>query len=59
MRRARRDGAATVGLVTRDVMASAQRLYRSMGFERRPEHDAGAGDGFLVYAMDLPSEPSL
>lgn len=51
--RARRDRAATLGLVTREVMIPARRLYESMGFVRAPELDALAGPGVLVYRLDL------
>lgn len=39
IRRARRDGAAALGLHTSKSMATARELYRRMGFERAPEHD--------------------
>ncbi|HJP66648.1 MAG TPA: GNAT family N-acetyltransferase [Actinomycetota bacterium] len=50
---ARRDGGATIGLVTREIMSAARRLYDGMGFLRRPDLDAAAGPGFLVYALPL------
>jgi ribosomal protein S18 acetylase RimI-like enzyme len=50
--RAHRDRAATLGLVTREVMVAARRLYESMGFVRAPELDRRAGPGVLVYRLD-------
>ena len=39
IRRARRDGAAELGLHTSKSMVAAMDLYQRMGFERAPEHD--------------------
>jgi len=39
IRRARRDGAAALGLHSSKSMEAARELYLRMGFERAPEHD--------------------
>ena len=40
-------------LRTTEPMVIAQRLYRSMGFERAPERDMHFEDGFVLYAYRL------
>jgi ribosomal protein S18 acetylase RimI-like enzyme len=54
---ARADSARTIGLVTREIMTAARRLYERMGFLHRGDLDANAGPGFRVYA--LPLDPAL
>lgn len=69
--RARQRGAAFLALHTAPAMASARRLYTSLGFERAPEHDFDPGAhygqgprGFeppwgLAYLLRLePARPS-
>jgi GNAT superfamily N-acetyltransferase len=53
--RARADGAATIGLHTSRSMVAAIRMYRRMGFERRPDYDFHPPGAELVeaYALDL------
>ena len=54
VRRARRAGAAVLGLHTMDVMQAAVRMYARMGFVRAPERDVDI-QGVLVkgYRLDL------
>ena len=53
--RARRAGAARLGLHTTPMMAAALRLYERMGFARAPELDFSPAPGFAVhgYSLDL------
>jgi ribosomal protein S18 acetylase RimI-like enzyme len=52
IRRARADGARTIGLATRDVMAAARAMYESLGFRYVRTVDRG-GSTFLTYVLDL------
>jgi predicted N-acetyltransferase YhbS len=54
IRRARRMGAAELGLHTSESMAAAMRMYRRMGFVRAPEHDFRPEGAELVEAYRLP-----
>lgn len=54
VRRARRAGAAALGLHTSRSMVAAIRLYESMGFRRVPEHDFQPAGAELVTAYALP-----
>jgi len=53
--RARRAGAAALGLHTMDMMRAAMRMYERMGFVRVPDLDFSPAQGLLVkgYRMDL------
>lgn len=55
--RARHVGASLVFLHSIPIMASAIRLYESVGFERMPERDfrlvAGGGEAVLAFGLDL------
>lgn len=53
--RARAMGLTEVVLCSRDVMLPAHRLYRSMGFDRRPDLDWSPVDGvhLLGFSIDL------
>jgi len=53
VRRARRMGAAELGLHTSASMRTAIRMYERMGFERAPEHDFQPPGGELVTAYRL------
>lgn len=55
IRRARADGATTLGLHSMEVMEVARRLYERMGFVRVPEDDFNPVAGTLVmgYRLDL------
>lgn len=55
IRRARRAGAAALGLHTTDVMHVAMRMYERMGFVRVPDRDFRPAEGVLVkgYLLDL------
>ncbi|NUT98519.1 MAG: GNAT family N-acetyltransferase [Saccharothrix sp.] len=46
VRRARRCGATAIGLHTASFMTSANRLYRRLGFRRRPGDDIEIGEMF-------------
>ncbi|UVK37855.1 GNAT family N-acetyltransferase [Mesorhizobium sp. AR10] len=48
--RARRQGAATLGLHTADFMKHAVALYRTIGFQRCPQYDLRASD---ILGIDL------
>ncbi|MDP9341925.1 MAG: GNAT family N-acetyltransferase [Actinomycetota bacterium] len=52
IRRARADGARTIGLATRDVMVAARAMYESLGFRHVRTVDRG-GSTFLTYVLDL------
>ncbi|MEV6241151.1 GNAT family N-acetyltransferase [Lentzea sp. NPDC051838] len=54
IRRARLCGAKAIGLHTASFMTSATRLYRSLGFERRPDDDIEVGEMFI--GRPLPPE---
>jgi predicted N-acetyltransferase YhbS len=54
IRRARRMGAAELGLHTSESMAAAMRMYRRMGFVRAPEHDFQPEGAELVESYRLP-----
>jgi ribosomal protein S18 acetylase RimI-like enzyme len=45
-------------LRTTEPMVIAQRLYRSLGFERDPDRDMRFEDGFVLYAYRLELSPS-
>lgn len=53
VRRARAAGATEIGLHTSHSMQAAMRMYRSMGFERAPEHDFQPPGAELVEAYRL------
>jgi GNAT superfamily N-acetyltransferase len=53
VRRARRMGAAALGLHTSQSMRTATRMYQRMGFERAPEHDFQPEGAELVKAYRL------
>lgn len=53
-RRARRMGAAELGLHTSRSMAAAVRMYERLGFVRAPEFDFRPSGGELVVAYRLP-----
>jgi ribosomal protein S18 acetylase RimI-like enzyme len=57
VRRARRMGAAELGLHTSRSMESARRMYRRMGFIRAPEHDFQPEGAELVEGYRLPLDP--
>ena len=52
--RARSYGALVLWLSTLPDMSAAQRLYRRLGFVRRPEHDWVAPSGNLLLTFALP-----
>jgi GNAT superfamily N-acetyltransferase len=54
-RRARRAGAAGLGLHTTDIMRPAVRLYERLGYVRAPERDFVPAPGVLIkgYRLDL------
>jgi len=54
-RRARRAGAAALGLHTTDIMRAAVRMYERLGYVRTPELDFVPAPGVLVkgYRLDL------
>jgi ribosomal protein S18 acetylase RimI-like enzyme len=54
VRRARRMGAAELGLHTSRSMEAAMRMYRRMGFVRAPEHDFQPDGAELVEGYRLP-----
>jgi ribosomal protein S18 acetylase RimI-like enzyme len=54
VRRARRMGAAELGLHTSASMAAARRMYLRMGFVRAPDHDFHPEGAELVEAYRLP-----
>ena len=53
VRRARRAGAAELGLHTSESMRVARRMYERMGFERAPERDFRPGGAELVEGFRL------
>ena len=53
VRRARRAGAAELGLHTSESMRVARRMYERMGFERAPERDFRPGGAELVEGYRL------
>jgi GNAT superfamily N-acetyltransferase len=58
VRRARRTGAAALGLHTSKSMRTAIRMYERMGFGRAPEHDFQPEGAELVTAYRLPLQQS-
>lgn len=58
IRRARRMGAAELGLHTSASMAAAMRMYLRMGFVRAPEHDFQPLGAELVEGYRLPLDTS-
>ncbi len=52
IRRARADGATTIGLATRDAMVAARSMYESMGFRYVRTAERG-GSIYLTYLLDL------
>jgi ribosomal protein S18 acetylase RimI-like enzyme len=52
IRRARVDGAGSIGLATRDVMAAARAMYESLGFGYVRTVDR-AGSRYLTYVLEL------
>lgn len=52
VRRARSDGARSIGLATRDVMVAARGMYESLGFRYLRSVDR-AGAIYLTYVLDL------
>ena len=52
IRRARDDGARTIGLATRDVMLAARAMYESLGFRYIRTVDRN-GSAYLTYVLDL------
>ena len=58
-RRARRAGAAELGLHTSESLRAAVRMYERMGFVRAPEFDFRPGGAELVMAYRLPLADSL
>jgi GNAT superfamily N-acetyltransferase len=55
--RARRMGAAALGLHTSESMRAAIRMYRRLGFARDPEHDFQPPGAELVQAFRLELAP--
>ena len=53
IRRARAEGAPTVGLHTTALMSIARAMYERMGFTRLPAHDFVIDDDFIVEAFRL------
>jgi predicted N-acetyltransferase YhbS len=58
VRRARRMGAAELGLHTSISMAAAMRMYQRMGFVRAPDHDFHPEGAEFVEAYRLPLDGS-
>jgi putative acetyltransferase len=56
IRRARRSGAAALGLHTTDVMQAALRLYARLGFRRTPESDFQPAPGVTAKGFRLDLE---
>jgi ribosomal protein S18 acetylase RimI-like enzyme len=52
LRRARADGAASIGLATRDAMVAARSMYESMGFRYVTTAERG-GSIYLTYVLEL------
>ena len=57
VRRARRDGAATIGLHTSPVMASALALYLRMGFVLERQIPDRNGLAYALYTRDVRDAP--
>lgn len=55
--RARRCGAAVIGLHTSDDMCVARDMYERMGFQRVPQHDFWPTPDFTVMAYQLALAP--
>ncbi len=55
IRRCHKQGIATLGLHTTEIMDVARRMYERMGFVRIPEHDFNPRPGVVVmaYRLDL------
>jgi len=53
LRRARADGATTMGLHTTQLMDVARAMYLRLGFRRVPEHDFHPAPDFTVEAFQL------
>lgn len=51
--RARKDGAASVGLFTSELMQSAQQVYRSLGFSLVTELPKRHGIRYFLYVLTL------
>ena len=56
--RARRDHAPAIALFTSDMMASAQHVYRSLGFREDSELPRRYGVRYVRFVLPLPVEPS-
>ncbi len=54
---ARRAGKEAATLHTTEQMVAAQRIYRSMGFQRDPSHDVELHPGLVLQAFRLPFRP--
>jgi GNAT superfamily N-acetyltransferase len=54
---ARRAGKELATLHTTDQMAAAQRIYRSVGFQRDPSHDIELHPDLVLRAFRLPLRP--
>src|SRR5262250_248613 len=52
-RRARRAGAAALGLHTTDLMRAAVRMYERLGYVRTPQHDFVPAQGILIKGYRL------
>ena len=59
IRRCRKQGIATIGLHTTEMMDVARRMYEKMGFVRVPELDVHPGPGVVVMAYRLDLKPPL
>ena len=53
LRRARADGATTLGLHTTQLMNVAREMYERMGFQRVPEYDFHPTPSMTVMAYRL------
>ena len=56
IRRSKKEGIRTLGLHTTEAMATAKKMYESMGFARMPEFDFHPRPGVVVmaYRLDIP-----
>ena len=54
---ARRAGKEVATLHTTEQMVAAQRIYRSMGFQRDPSHDVELHPELVLQAFRLPFRP--
>jgi len=54
--KARRDGASSIGLFTSELMESAQRLYKSLGFQLASELPPRHGVRYFLFVLPLATK---